>query len=188
MHEVSGAEYWRRRYREQAAGWDLGGPCPVFRDLLDSPLAPPLGRVAFPGCGTGHDLRLFLDRGYDAMGFDFAIEESDLPIEPVDVFELGWRFPGEFDVIVEYTCYCAIDPKRRVEYVASLRAALRPGGLLVALLFPVEHRSEGPPFGIEEQEIDHVLGVGMDALYVETPRNSVPERMDRERLVILRKR
>jgi len=89
---------------------------------------------------------------------------------------------------VEYTCYCAIEPSRRREYAAALRDALKPGGLLVALLFPVEAREGGPPFGIDEREIEDVLAAGMDVLHVETPASSVEPRRGRERLAILRKR
>jgi SAM-dependent methyltransferase len=185
--EVSEASYWKGRYRSGEAGWDLGGPCPVFVELLASPRAPPLGRVAFPGCGMGHDVRLFRERGYDAIGFDFAVRPEGVPVVSLDVFDLGRLYPGGFDAVVEYTCYCAIDPRRRAEYAASLRAALRPGGLLVALVFPVERREEGPPFGVEEAEIGGVLGAGMELLHLESPASSVEARAGRERLAILRK-
>jgi len=185
--DVSGASYWKDRYRAGEAGWDLRGPCPVFVELLGSPRAPPKGRVAFPGCGMGHDVRLFREHGYDALGFDFATRPEGVPVVDLDVFELGRRYPGAFDAVVEYTCYCAIDPRRRAEYAASLFAALRPGGLLVALLFPVERRPEGPPFGVDESEITGVLGAGMELLHLETPKSSVELRRGRERLAILRR-
>ena len=186
-HEVSREGYWKERYRSGEHGWDLGGPCPVFVDLLDSSLAPPKGRVAFPGCGTGHDVRYFCERGYDAIGFDFAVAPDGIPFEHLDVFELGARHPEAFDTIVEYTCYCAIDPARRTEYAAALHAALKPDGLLIALLFPVEHKPEGPPFGIDEEEIEGVLGAGLRLLHCETPTVSVEGRLGRERLAIFRK-
>ncbi|NJN14320.1 MAG: SAM-dependent methyltransferase [Planctomycetes bacterium] len=189
MNEVSNAEYWKRRWNDGETGWDLGGPCPVFRELLDSPRAPPKGRVALPGCGAGHDLRLFLEHGYEARGFDFAFAPQGLPVDLLDVFELGTRFPRHFDLIVEYTCYCAIDPARREEYIASLRSALAPGGHLLALLFPVggEGDGEGPPYAVREEEITTVLGKGMELLWVETPKSSVEPRLGRERLAFLRK-
>jgi SAM-dependent methyltransferase len=184
---VSEAEYWRERYREGSDGWDLGGPARVFVDLLESPWAPPPGRVAFPGSGAGHDLRYWLEKGYDAIGFDFAIQPPGLPTEPLDVFELGARYPESFDAIVEYTCYCAIDPARRAEYARSLRTALRPGGMLVALLFPMGEREGGPPFAVHEREIEEVLGAGLELLLRESPPNSVESRAGKERLALYRK-
>ncbi|MDH3592005.1 MAG: TPMT family class I SAM-dependent methyltransferase [Planctomycetota bacterium] len=186
-HDVSDARYWTDRYREGTAGWDLGGPCPVFVDWLDRAGSPVSGRVAFPGCGHGHDLRFWLARGFDAVGFDFARFETDLPVERLDVFDLGRAYPAAFDVIVEYTCYCAIDPARRTEYALALRSALKPGGLLVALLFPVEEREGGPPYGVDESEIGRVLGVGLTTVSIETPASSVEPRRDRERLAVFRK-
>jgi SAM-dependent methyltransferase len=184
---VSDSAYWADRYAEGSARWDLGSPCPVFVSLLASPLAPPAGRVAFPGCGTGHDLRFWREQGYDAVGFDFAIQPPDLPVERLDVFELGTRYPGSFDTIVEYTCYCAIEPVRREEYASALHASLRAGGLLVALLFPVEHKPEGPPYGVSEDEIESVLGAGLELVHLSTPANSAEGREGRERLAIFRK-
>ena len=188
MAETSRREYWEERWRDGATGWDLGGPCPVFVRLLEAGEGPPEGaRVAFPGCGSGQDLRFFLERGYDATGFDFVSVVDDLPIETVDVLELGMTYPEAFDAIVEYTCYCAIDPGDRVAYAGSLRAALRPGGLLIALLFPVEAREGGPPFGVDEGEIESVLAPGLEIVSVTTPPASVGPRLGRERLVLLRK-
>ena len=145
-----------------------------------------MGKVAFPGCGTGHDLRYWREQGYDAVGFDFAVQAEDLPIANLDVFKLGTKYPGAFDTIVEYTCYCAIEPARREEYAAALRASLKPGGRLVALLFPVEHKPEGPPFGISEDEIESVLGAGLELIHLSKPANSADGREDRERLAIFR--
>lgn len=184
-HEVSDPGFWSERWKKGETGWDLSGPCPVFVDLLGSKRAPPKGRVAFPGCGAGHDVAYFRSRGYDAVGFDFALEREEPPIRRLDVFDLGRSYPARFDTIVEYTCYCAIDPARRAEYATSLFDALAPGGQLVALLFPIrEQDGEGPPFGVEESEIGTVIGRGMELVTVETPSSSVEPRRGRERLAI----
>lgn len=181
--QVSSSGYWRQRYAEDTTGWDLGGPCPVFEEFADGPRAPsPGSRVAFPGCGNAYDVYSWRARGHDAVGFDFA---RDLPhVEHVDVFELGRVYPAHFDAIVEYTCYCAIDPTRRAEYVEALAAALRPGGLVVALLFPFGERDGGPPFPVREEEIDSVWGAAFRIESVETPASSVEPRLGRERLVL----
>ena len=185
-HEVSGSAYWEGRYELGETGWDLGGPCPVFEALLESPRKPPGGRVAFPGCGAGHDVLLFREHGYDAIGYDFAVSADH--VEPLDVFELGTRFPETFDAIVEYTCYCAIDPNRRAEYATCLRQALRPGGQLIGLMFPIRPPDgQGPPFAIQEEEIRDVFGAGLDLLHFETPDTSVEPRLGKERLAIFRK-
>ncbi len=183
--DVSSSGYWRQLYAEESAGWDLDGPCPVLEEFADSPRAPQTGLVAFPGCGQAHDVYAWRARGYDAIGFDFAV---DLPhVEKLDVFDLGRVYPDRFDVIVEYTCFCAIDPVRRGAYVEALLAALKPGGLVVALLFPMGEYVEGPPFGVLESEIEAIWGTVFDLVSVETPVSSVQPRLGRERLVLATK-
>ena len=54
-------------------------------------------------------------------------------------------------------------------------------------VFPVEHKPEGPPFGIDEAEIEAVLGKGLELAHMETPATSVKPRRGRERLAIFRK-
>lgn len=185
---VSDADYWKNRYAEGTARWDLGAPTPVLTEVLDGPWAPPAGAaVAFPGSGGGHDVAYWRSRGYDAVGFDFAIQPEGIPVEALDVFELGARYPARFDAVVEYTCYCAIDPARRAEYAASIRAAVKPGGVIIALLFPVGEKEGGPPFAVAESEITDVLAGDFEVLHVAKPSNSAEGREGRERLVVLRK-
>jgi len=185
---VSDAAYWEERYREGTARWDLGGPTPVLSALLDGSWAPAPGAVvAFPGSGGGHDVRHWRDNGYDAIGFDFAIQPDGIPVEALDVFELGDRYPARFDAVVEYTCFCAIDPTRRAEYASSLSRSIRPGGLLIALLFPVGEKEGGPPYAVQEPEIEGVIGLGLELIHLENPALSVGGREDRERLAVFRK-
>ncbi len=59
-----------------------------------------------------------------------------------DFFELK----GQFDLIVEQTFFCALDPSQRSHYVNKMAELLNPGGKLVGVLFEREFAS-GPPFG-----------------------------------------
>ena len=66
--------------------------------------------------GPGRALRLW-DRRLRlriTLGFDFP----DAPVEILqhDIFTLPAQLDGSFDYMLEYTCYCAIDPKRRAEF------------------------------------------------------------------------
>ena len=68
-----------------------------------------------------------------------------------DLFELG-RTPARYDLIAEHTCFCAIDPLRRDEYVDQVAAALVPGGALVGLFY-AHGRPGGPPFTVDADEL-----------------------------------
>jgi hypothetical protein len=60
-----------------------------------------------------------------------------------DIFE----HKGNYDLIVEQTLFCAIDPSLRKKYVATMHHLLSENGKLVGLLFDKEFEKQGPPFG-----------------------------------------
>lgn len=165
-HDLS-ADYWQRRYEEQKHGWDLGSPTPALLNVLDRGLLNSHSHpvVGVPGCGFGHDVIALAERGFNPVGVDFAplplqvltekAAQRELRIETLrhDVLHLGEGISRPWDAAWEYTCFCAIDPWDRAAYVRSLAAAIRPGGLLVALLFPLDGRPGGPPFAIDTAQV-----------------------------------
>lgn len=150
--------FWEGRYQEGTARWDLGQPAPVFVSLLNSPDAPQPGRMAVLGSGRGHDALLFAEHGFEVVGFDFApsaieaartnAQQRGLSAEFLqrDIFGLDAEFAQQFDYVLEHTCYCAIAPEQRTDYVKLVRAILRPQGELIGL-FWAHSRPGGPPFG-----------------------------------------
>ena len=155
MAGVSAPEFWTDLYSRGGDGWDLRQPSPPLVEFLDhTPLAP--GRVAVPGCGRGHDARHLARRGHAVVGFDFspgavaearALARADgVAAEFVerDLFRLGLDYERAFDGVWEYTCFCAIEPRRRAEYVRAMGAILRPGGWLLACFFPMRRRAAVP--------------------------------------------
>ena len=171
MADVSAPEFWEELYARPRQPWDLGAPTPTLVDVVES-AAPPRGRVAVPGCGRGYDVRYLASRGYTAIGFDFSprvvaaaralarIEGTAIDIEQRDVFDLPRESAAAFDGVWEYTCYCAIDPSRRAEYVAVLETIVKPGGWLLACLFPTDGAWVGPPFPVDRDEARALLGRG----------------------------
>jgi hypothetical protein len=48
----------------------------------------------------------------------------------------------------EHTCFCAIDPDRRGDYVRRVTTLLKPGGHLLAIFFlDPDNDEDGPPYG-----------------------------------------
>lgn len=169
MPDVSSPEFWEDLYRQRAQPWDLGAPTPALVDFLDA-TPPAAGRIAVPGCGRGYDVRYLTQQGYDATGFDFSeravaaartlarMTDSPARFEMRDVFALGAEYPGAFDGVWEYTCYCAIEPARRAEYVDTLATIVRPGGFLLACFFPTGAGRGGPPFPVDVDEMRALVG------------------------------
>lgn len=86
----------------------------------------------------------------------------------------------------EYTCFCAIDPRRRAEYVHVMGAILRPGAWLLACFFPMRRRAAGPPFAVSEGEVRRLFARGFRLERVYRPR-SVRLRQGQEWMALLRR-
>lgn len=197
MASVSTADFWTDLYAHGGDGWELRQPAPPLVEFMDRTPLPP-GRVAVPGCGRGHDVRFLSRAGFAAVGFDFsptAITEAralaktaNVAAEFVerDLFTLGGDYGYAFDGIWEYTCFCAIDPRRRAEYVRTIGAILKPGGWLLACFFPLRRRAAGPPFAVSESEVRRRFAPGFRIERAYAPR-SVRPRQGQEWMVLLRK-
>jgi SAM-dependent methyltransferase len=195
---VSIPEFWEERYARHEDGWELGRAHPSLVHWIDTtPL--PRGRVAVPGCGRGHDARFLASRGYDAVGFDFAPvaigaaralaarERVRVAFEQRDIFTLPAEYAQAFDGLWEHTCFCAIDPRRRAEYVDVMAAILRPGAWLLALFFPLRTYGAGPPYPVARDEVRRRLGRHFVIERTLAPPAPVPRRLGQEWMVFARR-
>ena len=175
-------DFWQERYDSGETPWDLGGPAPFFRHwLANCPLEyyKP-GTMAVPGCGRGHDAALFAAAGFETTGFDYApgavaaaqalygdtIQGNALKWVQADWFHLDSLYNGHFDYILEHTCFCAINPKRRVQYVSVAHRLLKPGGKLLGIFWDIED-PEGPPFGVSIAALPSYFESAFEILSVE---------------------
>jgi methyl halide transferase len=198
---VSTPRFWEELYADGKDGWELGAPAPPLVAWLDGGVrfatrdgAGP-ARVAVPGAGRGHDARLLARHGHRVWGFDFAAaavaqaralarqEGVAVTYEQRDIFTLGTEYAGFFDSVWEYTCFCAIDPRRRKEYARVIHTILRPGGTLLACFFPLREGEDGPPFPVSHAEIERVLAPYLRIVESGPPVSSVEQRRGLEWLV-----
>ena len=191
-------DFWDELYSRGGDAWDLGRATQPLVDFLDT-TPPPRGRVAVPGCGRGHDARLLAAHGYEVTAFDFvpsvldvarrlaAREHVTVSFEQRDVFTLGRDLPHAFDGVWEYTCYCAIDPARRAEYVRALAGTLRAGGWLLACFFPLRAQSAGPPFVVSPDEVRRLLAPAFRIERAFAPLRSARGRQSREWMILARR-
>jgi SAM-dependent methyltransferase len=199
MADINQPSFWERIYRQGGAGWDLGRPTPVFKRLLEEGFCVQ-GKMIVLGAGRGYDARMFARRGYQVTAVDFADEaaqamralaDPEAPVEILqsDFFKLPREMKNSFDYVLDYTCFCAIDPIRRAEYADLVTCLLKPGGTYIVLAFPISDHRGGPPFAVSpDQLLDLFLGRGFEILRREEPKDSVPSRSGAEELLILRKR
>jgi SAM-dependent methyltransferase len=151
------------------------------------------------GAGRGHDAREFASHGFQVTAVDFSsqavremqrLASPDAPIEILqhDIFTLPDTLDHSFDYVLEYTCFCAIDPNRRAEYADLVTRLLKPGGIYVDLAFPLDGRKGGPPFAVSAAEIlDLFQARGFQLLSREKPVDSISPRRGAEELFLFQK-
>jgi hypothetical protein len=104
-----------------------------------------------------------------------------------DLFDYSLGVADEFDYIVEYVTYCAIEPARRAEFASAIASMLQPDGKLIALFFPLDDRPGGPPFAVSMDEVHRLFGKKLELISIEAPARSVTPRKGRELLTVFAK-
>lgn len=116
------------------------------------------GRVLIPGCGSGHEIRAFIDAGFEVVALDFsakAVERARKLAGPefAQHIVLGDFFthdlgPGTFDFVYERSFLCSLTPDRREAYRNRVFSLLKSGGCLVGYFYyQIPDLAKGPPFG-----------------------------------------
>lgn len=191
------ADFWEDRYQAGTDRWDLGQPAPPFMSLLQSANAPHPGKIAVLGSGRGHDAILFAQYGFEVIGFDFAPSAIAAAAKAAaghqltakflerDIFKLASEFPRHFDYVLEHTCFCAILPEQRPDYVRLVESLLHPGGELIAL-FWAHCREGGPPFGVSIETIRQLFEPSFEITSLNLATNSAEGRLNEEYLTRLK--
>jgi SAM-dependent methyltransferase len=196
---VNSPQKWEADYERKTDGWDLGGPTPVFKRLASSGQFSP-GPMIVLGAGRGHDAREFARHGFKVTAVDFAsnavnemrrLADHAAPVDILqsDLFALPHELNNSFDYVLEYTCFCAIDPKRRTEYADLMTRLLKPNGIYIDLAFPLDGRAGGPPFAVKESEVMELFRKrGFKLISREKPDETISQRRHAEELFIFQKK
>lgn len=189
---------WEARYVAGDTPWDKGGAAPPLLDFLAR--HPVVGRVLVPGCGPGHDVRAIAAQeggGAEVTGLDLSetalrFARSFPPAasetyEQGDLFALPEEWAGRFDWVLEHTCFCAIPPTRRADYVAAVSRVLKTGGHYLAIFFLDPGVDEGPPHGVTRDEIARFFHPDFELLEEWIPSAAFEGREGREICQLRRK-
>ncbi|KAK4403272.1 putative thiol methyltransferase 2 [Sesamum angolense] len=83
-----------------------------------------------------------------------------------------------FDLIFDYTFFCAIEPGLRSQWARKIRDLLKPDGELITLMFPVDDHEGGPPYKVSVADYEEVLHpLGLQATYIAENELAVAPRM-----------
>lgn len=76
----------------------------------------------------------------------------------LDFFASPELAPSSFALAYDYTFLCAIPPSLRTKWAARYAELIRPGGVLVALQFPLDgDRAGGPPYSLSPEIYNDLL-------------------------------
>lgn len=184
-------EYWQERYSKHETGWDIGSPSTPLKEYIDG-LHDKTTKILIPGCGNAYEAAYLYEKGFtntylvdfaEAPLKAFAERYPDFPENQLicnDFFNLE----GQFDLILEQTFFCALDPALRDNYCRKMASLLAPKGKLVGLLFNQIFEKEGPPFGGFLEEYKPQLSQYLNIQLLEECRNSIPPRAGKELFMI----
>lgn len=188
--------YWNNRYLHNQAPWDIGAVSPALKNYFDQ-LKDKSISILIPGCGNAYEAEYLLQQGfYNITLIDLApslvnnlrekfreYEDKGLQLTCGDFFELNTRY----DLIIEQTFFCALDPGLRNAYANKMIDLLKVGGKLVGVLF---NRSfeDGPPFGGSKEEYELLFRQKFNIKIMEECYNSIAPRAGSELFTILEKK
>lgn len=180
-------EFWDNRYKTKDTGWDLGAISPPLKTYFDQ-LTDKNLKILIPGGGNSYEAEYLHHNGFkNVYVVDLSKTALDNFKKRVPSFPPTHLIDGNFfdlemtfDLIIEQTFFCAIDPKLRDFYCKKTSELLRENGKLVGLLFDDTFDSDAPPFGGSKTEYLGYFQPYFDVLIMETAYNSHPKRAGRE--------
>jgi len=189
-------DFWSGRYQNHTTGWDTGAITTPLKSYFEQLENKDL-KILIPGAGNSYEAEyLFLNGFTNVWVVDIAPEPLEnlkkrcpkFPEKQLlqqDFFEIE----ENFDLIVEQTFFCAIDPKLRRKYAEKIHQLLNEKGKLVGLLWDnVLLDRVMPPFGGTREEYKTYFDELFKYKYFEKSHNSIKPRENNELFMVLVKK
>jgi methyl halide transferase len=195
MQSELSAEYWQNRYQANETGWDLGEISTPIKEYIDQ-LTDKNIKILIPGCGNAYEAEYLWKNGFKNIFIadyapspldNFKLRVTDFPESQLlcsDFFQLDQKF----NLIIEQTFFCAINPELRAEYAQKVHELLESNGTLVGLLFNDILNTDKPPFGGNAAEYKKYFEPYFRFEVFETAHNSIKPRFGRELFMNLKKK
>ena len=183
--------YWDNRYRDDSSAWDVGFISTPLKEYIDQLQNREL-KILIPGCGNSYEAEYLFNHGFKNI---FIIDLADTPLENFakrnPSFPKAHLLKGDFfdhkdtyDLIIEQTFFCAINPSLRGAYVDKMHQLLNPNGKLVGLLFDFEFDKEGPPFGGSKSDYIVLFTPYFELKHFKPAYNSIEPRSGKELFIL----
>lgn len=185
--------YWNNLYLKNEFKWDLGAISSPLKTYIEQLNNKDL-KILIPGAGNSYEAEFLFSNGFkNVVVLDFAEEPlenikkrlPDFPNQQL-IKQNFFEHQGHYDLIIEQTFFCAINPSLRKQYAQHVKQLLKPEGKLVGLLFNDVLNIDKPPFGGNKKEYQDLFESLFQIITLETAYNSVKPREERELFVIFK--
>ncbi|WP_430613507.1 methyltransferase [Flavobacterium sp. JP2137] len=195
MKKLLNKEFWSEQYQADNTNWNAGAITTPLKEYFDG-IADKQTKILIPGVGHGHELLYLYRSGFtDVTAIDIAEEalQKIAAAEPLFPKERliqadFFQHSDTYDLIVEQTFFCALEPDLRLNYVRKMDELLRKNGKLVGLLFDFCFPSEGPPFGGSLETYQELFSSVLKISKMERAYNSIKPRAGRELFIVIEKK
>ena len=180
-------EIWNQRYLNNKTGWDIGYASTPLKEYFDQ-LGDKNLKILIPGCGNAYEAEYLIELGFTNIYLIDWAEESLLnfknrnPKFPSSNLICGdfFEHKNSYDLIVEQTFFCAINPELREQYALKIKELIGKKGKLVGLLFNDKMYTNRPPFGGNLKSYLKLFKKHFSNVHMEKCYNSINSRSGRE--------
>lgn len=182
--------FWDNLYKNEDTSWDLGEISPPLQAYFDQLTNKDL-KILIPGGGNSYEAEYLHYHGFKNV---YVVDLSNTALNNIK-FRVP-SFPSShlinknffdlemsFDLIIEQTFFCAINPVLRPTYIKKMSELLCKDGKIVGLLFDDTFNNDKPPFGGCKTEYLDYFRPYFNVLLMEHSYNSHPKRSGRELFV-----
>ncbi|UOB18291.1 TPMT family class I SAM-dependent methyltransferase [Abyssalbus ytuae] len=188
-------EYWEEKYKTGQTGWDIGHVSTPIKEYIDQIKNKDI-KILIPGAGHSYEAEYLYEKGFK------NIYVADIAAAPLNTFKKRLpKFPeehliqadffdisGTFDLIIEHTFFCALNPLKRKDYALKVFDILNEKGKIAGLLFDFPLTEKGPPYGGCKEEYVEYFNPYFKINKIEACYNSIKPRKERELFFIFEKK
>ena len=179
-------EYWENRYENNDAIWDIGHISTPLKEYIDQ-LENKEIKILIPGAGNAYELDYLIEKGFHNV---FVIDYAQQPIDAIIkrsyalakhlICDDFFNHNETYDLIIEQTFFCALQPILREKYVSKMFDLLSDKGKIAGLFFNFPLTEVGPPFGGSYEEYVSLFSEKFIIKTLEPAYNSIKPRANKE--------
>lgn len=188
------SKYWESKYQNKETGWDAGEITTPLKDYIDQLTNKNL-KILIPGAGNSYEFDYLIHKGFKNV---FVVDLAPTPLQNIAernpdfktnlIHDNFFNLNEKFDLIIEQTFFCALNPSLRPNYVIKTNELLNSNGKIAGLLFNFPLTENGPPFGGSIEEYENLFSKTFQLKTLEKAYNSIKPRANKELFFIFEKK